>query len=104
MMTNMMFGLSFGFAALILATQHAFAGANCADRSVVLNELASKYNESRRAMGMVGNAVMMEMFASGDTGTWTLIVTTPDGTSCLVASGTGYEALAENLPPQGDPA
>jgi hypothetical protein len=104
MMTNMMFGLSFGFAALILATQHAFAGANCAERSVVLNELASNYNESRRAMGMAGDAVMMEMFASTDTGTWTIIVTAPDGTTCLIASGNGYEAVAEDLQIPGDPA
>ena len=103
-MTKMMFGMSFGFAALIFATQHAFAGANCAERSVVLNELASKYKETRRAMGIAANAVMMEMFASAATGTWTLTVTTADGTTCLVASGDGYETLTETLPPIGDPA
>ena len=103
-MTKMMFGLSFGFAALILATQHAFAGANCAERSVVLAELAGKYQETARAMGMAGTTAVMEMFASDDSGTWTLTVTTPDGTTCLVASGNGYQALAEDLPPVGDPA
>ena len=103
-MTKMMFGLSFGFAALILATQNAFAAANCAKRSVVLAELAGNYSESRRAMGIAGDNVMMEMFASAASGSWTLTVTTPDGTTCLVASGTGYQALAENPPPLGDPA
>ena len=47
---------------------------------------------------------MMEMFASSGTGTWTLTVTTPDGTTCLVASGTGFQALAEAVPLIGDPA
>jgi hypothetical protein len=103
MMTKMIFGLSFGFAALIFATQHAFAGANCAERSVVLNELAGKYHETRRAMGIAPDTVIMELFASADTGTWTLTVTTTDGTTCLVASGNGYQALAEDLPPPGDP-
>ncbi len=103
-MTKMMFGLSFGFAALILATQNAFAAANCAERSVVLTELGGKYQETRRAIGIAGNNVVMEMFASADTGTWTLTITTPDGLTCLVASGNGYEALADNLAPSGDPA
>ena len=104
MMTNMMFGLSFGFAALIFATQHAFAAPNCAERSVVMAELAGKYSETRRSMGMAGETVMMEMFASSGTGTWTLTVTTPDGTTCLVASGTDFQALAEAVPLIGDPA
>jgi hypothetical protein len=104
MMTKMMFGLSFGFAALIFATQNAFAGANCAERSVVLNELASKYRETRRAMGFAAETAVMEMFASVETGTWTVTVTTPDGTTCLIASGTGFEPLADGLPTPGDPA
>lgn len=100
---KMMFAMSFGFAALILATQNAFAAPNCADRSVVLNELAAKYRETHRAIGMAANNTMMEMFASADTGTWTLTVTTPDGTTCLVASGIGYEDISENLPAAGNP-
>lgn len=103
-MTKMMFALSFGFAALILATQHAFAGTNCAARSVVLAELAGRYNETRRAMGIAGNNVLMEMFGSTDTGTWTITVTTPDGTTCLMASGDGYETLTERGKVAGDPA
>lgn len=101
---KMMFTMSFGFAALILATQNAFAAPNCSERSVVLNELAGKYRESRRALGLAANNTMMEMFASAETGTWTLTVTLPDGTTCLVASGDGFEALVETLPAAGDPA
>ena len=103
-MTKTMFALSFGFVALILATQHAFAATNCAERSVVLNELGARYHETRHAMGLAGNSTMMELFASAETGTWTLTVTAPDGTTCLVASGDGFQSVAENLPAAGDPA
>lgn len=103
-MPKMMFALSFGFAALIFATQNAFAAPNCANRAIVLNELAAKYRETRRAVGIAANSTMMEMFAATDTGTWTLTVTTPDGTTCLVASGEGFEVVDETLPPGGDPA
>lgn len=101
---KMMFAMSFGFAALILATQNAFAAPNCAERSFVLNELAGKYRETRRAVGLAANNTMMEMFASDSSGTWTLTVTMPDGTTCLVASGNGFESLTETLPSAGDPA
>jgi hypothetical protein len=103
-MPKMMFAMSFGFVALIFATQNAFAAPNCAGRATVLNELAAKYSETRRAVGIVGNSTVMEMFASAGTGTWTLTVTTPDGTTCLVASGDGFEAIDETLPATGDPA
>ena len=103
-MPNSLFTLSFGFAALIFATQHAFASDNCTERSVVLNELATKYQETRRALGIAANTGVMEMFASTQTGTWTLTVTTPDGTTCLVASGNGFEQIADPSPPAGDPA
>lgn len=101
---KMLFAMSFGFVALIFATQNAFAAPNCAERAVVLNELATKYRETRRAVGLAANNTMMEMFASTDTGSWTLTVTSPDGTTCLVASGTGFEAVIETLPVADDPA
>ena len=41
---------------------------------------------------------MVEVFASRDTGTWTITVTRPSGLTCLVASGQAFETLAEALP------
>ena len=38
------------------------------------------------------------VYASDDTGTWTVTVTLPDGMTCLVASGNAYEGF-ENVPP-----
>jgi len=91
------------FLAIALATiaAPALAAPNCAERAVVLDELATKYRETRRAMGLAANNTMMELFASDDTGTWTLTVTLPNGTTCLVASGERFESLTEALPPGG---
>jgi len=47
---------------------------------------------------------MVETFASSETGTWTITVTLANGTTCLVASGQNYEALAEGLPTKGNDA
>lgn len=104
-MQKSLFALSFGFAALILATQQGFAqGAQCAPRAQVVQALAETYGESRRFIGLAGDRLVMETFASEDTGSWTILVTRPDGIACLVTSGEGYEPMSEALPTKGDPA
>lgn len=102
-MKQQFFALSLGFGALILAAQQAFAetAPQCAARAAVLAELAGRYGETRQGIGLASNNAVMELFASAETGTWTIIVTLADGTTCLVASGESYETLAESLPPAG---
>ncbi|WP_282076841.1 hypothetical protein [Epibacterium ulvae] len=88
-------------AGLLLSTQIAGAqnaGRNCAPRDVVVKRLSEKYGESRQSIGIGQQGVVMETFASSDTGTWTITVTTPTGLTCLVASGQSYEKLAEVAP------
>lgn len=64
---------------------------NCAPRAVVLERLASKYGETRQSIGMGSRGVVMELFASDETGTWTITVTTPDGLTCMIGAGNSYE-------------
>ncbi len=104
-MTQKLFALSLGFAALILVTQaHAETQPQCAPRANVLAQLAQTYGETRQSMGLAANNMVMEMFASAASQSWTIIVTTPQGETCLVASGQGYEAMADELPAKGEPA
>jgi len=108
-MTQKLFALSLGFAALILVTQaHAQTPAQaqpqCGPRASVLEQLAETYGETRRSMGVAANNMVMEMFASATSQSWTIIVTTPQGETCLVASGQGFEAMADALPAKGEPA
>jgi len=92
-------------AALTLAAAPAAAQSrNCAPRDMVIKRLAEKYGESRQSIGMGQQGMVMETFASGETGSWTITVTTPNGMTCLVASGQSYEVLAEALPDTGDDA
>lgn len=106
MMTRRMFALSLGLAGLIpaLTPAHAQTGPACAARAVVIDTLSQKYGETRRSIGMAANNTVMEVFASAETGSWTIAVTRPDGLTCLMASGHGFEALAEETPAKGDPA
>jgi len=77
---------------------------NCAPREVVLDRLANTYGESRQSMGLGANNAVVEVFASTETGSWTITVTSVYGLTCLVASGQAFEELAEALPTDGNDA
>ena len=64
----------------------------CSDRAKFLNALSSIHSESSVAMGLATNGSVVEVLAS-KTGSWTILVTWPDGKSCVVAGGEGWEAL-----------
>ena len=97
---------SFAALGLITVTSGAaFAQSNnCAPRDAVLDRLASGYGETRQSMGLGANNAVVEIFASSETGTWTITVTSPSGLTCLVASGQAFEELAEALPVDGNDA
>ncbi|MGZ9812189.1 hypothetical protein ACXN5S_17135 [Pseudoroseicyclus sp. H15] len=95
------------FAALTLATL-PLAGpalaANCAPHEDVVGRLAERYGESRQSIALGANNAVVEVFASLETGTWTLTMTRPGGLTCLIAAGVAYEVLAEPLPVGDEPA
>ncbi|MGI9393850.1 MAG: hypothetical protein ACR2OY_04330 [Boseongicola sp.] len=86
--------LSFGAGA-------AFGQQNCAPRGIIVDRLAETFGESRQAIGMAQQGRVVEVFASLETGTWTITITLPSGVTCLVASGESYENLNEELQPAG---
>ena len=65
--------------------------------------LHERYEETRRGIGLSGAKQVLEVFASAG-GTWTVVVTDPEGRTCLVASGRGWEDLRELLPPEDEAA
>ncbi|MEX0286498.1 MAG: hypothetical protein AB3N23_17975 [Paracoccaceae bacterium] len=104
-MKNTLMKMTMGLGLMVLAADQTFAqGRNCAPRDVVLEKLAQSYGETRQSVGMASNNAVVEVFASEETGTWSITVTTPGGVTCLVASGQAFETLAEALPPMGDDA
>lgn len=77
---------------------------NCAPRETVVEQLAADYGESRRSIGLAARGSVIEIFASQETGTWTITVTDTRGIACLVAAGQAFEAVDEALPASGDDA
>lgn len=105
-MMKTMFKMTMGLGVMALAAGQLSAEGirNCAPRDTVLNRLAEKWGETRQSVGLGANGAVVEVFASAETGTWTITVTTPEGLTCLVASGQSFETLAEALPPPGNDA
>lgn len=65
----------------------------CTQRQQVLRQLASQYEEAPVAMGLANNGGVIEVLSSGDRSTWTIIITMPDGITCMIAAGESWEPL-----------
>ena len=62
----------------------------CASREQILDTLRDRHGEIRIGAGLLDMHTMIEMFASAETGTWTLVVTKADGLTCAVAAGEAW--------------
>ena len=91
-----------GFVLLMAMALSLSAAPQCAPRESVTDTLTGRYAEAPRMRGLAGSGVIVELWANGDSGSWTILVTRPDGISCLVASGTAYTPIAPL--PAGEPA
>ena len=81
-------------AALAPATVHAQT--NCASRDVVVDKLSVRYGEAFAGGGLQSTQQIFEVWYSEEKGTWTILLTRADGTSCIMASGTNWR--------EGDPS
>lgn len=83
-----------------IATAAHGQGQQCAPRANVIEHLADQFEQARQSVGLSPDGqAMIETFANSETGTWTILVSLPNGMSCLIADGIGWEAVDEK--PQG---
>jgi hypothetical protein len=99
------FVFALGFALLAAAGAEARVPGQgpCGQRETIVNRLAEGFGESRHSIGLRADNTVMELFASEETGTWTITVTLPNGLTCLVASGRAFETLEDARAPDGLP-
>tara|TARA_B100000315_G_C14284972_1_gene454777 strand:+ start:264 stop:629 length:366 start_codon:yes stop_codon:yes gene_type:complete len=64
----------------------------CGKRSALLTTLGGKFAEKTVSMGLAGNGTVVEILSSED-GTWTILMTAPNGVSCLLAGGDYWQHL-----------
>ncbi|WP_170427023.1 hypothetical protein [Ruegeria arenilitoris] len=97
-MQKTLYKMTMGLGILVLAAQQVHAR-TCAPRDEVIKRLTETFGETRQGIGIARQGAVMELFASDQSGSWTITVTLPDGITCLVVSGQAYETMAEALPP-----
>ena len=74
---------------------------NCNERHIVVERLHEKYGEERVFMAIGANKTLVETFANGESGSWTITVTTAitaqNGKfikhTCIVASGGDFQIV-----------
>ncbi|MEL7465776.1 MAG: hypothetical protein AAFN79_17030 [Pseudomonadota bacterium] len=99
--------LACAFTIVAASSAKAQQGGLCGQRDQIVSQLQSVHGESRQAVGLQQNARVMETYANPETGSWTIIVSTPTGVACLVAAGEAFQANAEIAAPAAnldDPA
>ena len=74
---------------------------SCSTRTNVLNHLANNYSEAPVAIGLAENGGVIELLTSGQGNTWTIIITMPNGTSCMLAAGEDWEQVSQSMVAKG---
>lgn len=73
----------------------------CGDRQEILSRLAGSYAEKPIARGFSGTGAVIEILASADGTSFSVIRTTADGRSCLIATGNDWGAVTQRLGDRG---
>ncbi len=82
--------------AMIWAMPAAGQQTACAERSKLLNSLRKIYQEAPVAVGVTRDGSLLELAVS-HTGSWTIIVTSPNKTSCAIVTGERWMRLKDTL-------
>jgi len=80
-----------------LAPTASFAQNQCANRDHVVAKLESGYGETFGGGGLQTSTRVFEVWFSEEKGTWTILMTKADGTTCIMASGTNWREASPNM-------
>jgi hypothetical protein len=78
---------------LSIPTPGFAAATPCGARAEVLKQLSKKFKEAPVAVGLSSGGQLIEVLTSDSGSTWTIIVSQPNGMSCLVADGESWQQL-----------
>ncbi len=63
----------------------------CGPYEELTKRLETNYHETSAGFGLLGNGGLVELYVS-DKGTWSFLITRPNGITCLMAAGKHWEA------------
>ena len=65
--------------------------AACGPHTEVIKALGDKFHETQAATALTSAGTLLEVLTASDGSTWTIIVSRPDGLSCVVAAGQNWQ-------------
>jgi hypothetical protein len=71
---------------------------NCAERTDIVAKLAN-YKEEAEAIGLNKDGTLLEVFVSPE-GTWTVLLSSPEGKSCIAAIGEAWQLKVTSQRPE----
>ena len=92
-----LFGAVIAVAVAILSTAAHAAPLACVDHKELSNFLAEKHSEAPVGVGLANNGGLVQVYSSPQGKTWTIFMTMPDGTACLMAAGEDWEKFDPKL-------
>lgn len=81
------------FATCLLFATAAQATPQCGQRSQIIGYLAKTYQEAPVGIGVTGKGALVELLTDKNSKTWSILITYPNGVTCLIASGEGWRDL-----------
>jgi hypothetical protein len=87
--------VTLGLAAPALAQAPSMVTPACHSHADLAEMLIQKYAEQPSAVGLQADGHLVEVFVAHDGTSWTIVVTRPDGWSCIVAVGEHWESLPD---------
>ena len=79
---------------LIVSSSVVAQGGLCGDREDFLKQLEEKFSEVIEHVAITSRGALAE-WTVAPSGSWSMLVTTPDGVTCIVASGDSWQNKLE---------
>jgi hypothetical protein len=76
-----------------VAQDPAMPVSTCGEQAHVASYLRDTFEEVPVSLGLQADGRIIQIFATETTGSWTMVSTTVNGTSCIVAMGEAWQAL-----------
>ena len=81
-----------------LLASPAFAEQTCGPHDAMADNLAEKYGDTVKVMGVTPDKMLMEVYVNETSGTWTAAMTTQAGISCYAAIGAEAKVIKPGVP------
>ena len=91
MMRTFGVSISIATAAFLAPSIAAASPLLCGERSDVLTKLAVDFRERPASVALTNDGQLLEVLKSDSKLTWTILITNPNGVTCLVAAGESWQ-------------